>query len=346
MRKITKSSKMTKICLLFVCGIILFTIGKKAFWFIYYQTCFTLNPPRSSSIPPLALREEVDLCIELRKAGLKRDRTKLPLIRKVLKEEWHPTILTAALMAAGRLADEESIPAIQSIIQRYQETNVGELAEVIIALIQTEKWVEEANSPQALIRKIKTFLKIVKMSKERIEEAARAFRRAKWRSYTPSEIYAFRLIAELVAEAIKAGVPNAANIAGLDFSLDYAAQLKVRLASMSKRERISWLIETIARKRVIRGQDYYLVCALADEGIEAVEPILAKLKFLKHNREGYAYPGIKTLFRTLACIGDKRAIPVIRSFVGDKEIWLDYYARQALEYLESGRRFALAVQDY
>lgn len=347
MLKATKISKLVKIILLIVCGIIVFVTGKRIFWFIYYQTYFTLmNPPRSLSAPPYLSKEEVDLCFELREAGLKREKAKLPLIRKVLKEEWHPTILTVALMAAGRLADEESIPAIQSITQRYCDTNVGEVAKAIIARIKAEKEVEEVNSPEKLKHKISTLLKVSKMSKDRIGEAMRAFRKIKWKIYIPSEIHIFRFSADFVSEAIKAGIPDAIEIVGFDFSLDYVAQLKIRLASMSKRERINWLIETIARKRIVRGEDYYLVCALADEGIQAVEPILEKLKILKHYRKDYAYPGIKLLFDTLACIGDKRAIPVICSFVGDEEAWLDYYARQALEYLESGRRFLLAVQDY
>jgi hypothetical protein len=152
------------------------------------------------------------------------------------------------------------------------------------------------------------------------------------------EVYALRQVAECAAEGCEAGVVSAAAIAGMDFSLDYAAQLKVSLAPMSKKERIDWLIESIAHKKVIKGEDYYEVRALADEGTEAVEPILAKLRTVKTDREDYVYPGISTLFNVLVCIGDKRAIPIIRSFVGDKDDWLDYYARQQIQRLETGFR--------
>jgi hypothetical protein len=45
--------------------------------------------------------KQADLIAAVREAGLKRDRTKLPLVRQALKE-WHPDVLTTALLAAGR----------------------------------------------------------------------------------------------------------------------------------------------------------------------------------------------------------------------------------------------------
>jgi hypothetical protein len=213
--------------------------------------------------------------------------------------------------------------------------------------IKTENAVGRVTSGESLSRKVSHFLSTTKLSKTRIEEAAGAFhaRGGAGEQQTPFEVYALRQMADFVAEGCEAGVPNAASVAGMNFSLDHATQLKVRLAPMSKKQRIDWLIESIARKKVIRGEDYYEVRALADEGTEAVEPILAKLRTLKSNREGYTYTGISTLFEPLACIGDKRAIPVVQSFVGDSDKWLNHYARQQLERLEAGYRTPYKI-DY
>ncbi len=290
--------------------------------------------------------KQADLIAAVREAGLKRDRTKLPLVRQALKE-WHPDVLTTALLAAGRLGDSEAVDQISSIATVHLGDTVGYLADVVLARIQTEKAVGRATSDAAVSRKVNHFLSTARLSKTRIEQAVKAFNaQGGEREYViPLEVYALRQVAECAAEGCEAGVVNAATIAGIDFSLDYAAQLKVRLAPMSKKERIDWLIESIARKKVIKGEDYYEVRALADERTEAIEPILAKLRSVKTNREGYAYPGISTLFNVLACIGDKRAIPVIRSFVGDKDDWLDYYARQQIQRLEIGFRTPYRV-DY
>jgi hypothetical protein len=206
--------------------------------------------------------------------------------------------------------------------------------------IKTENAVGRVTSGESLSRKVSHFLSTTKLSKTRIEEAVRAFhaRGGAGEQQTPFEVYALRQMADFVAEGCEAGIPNAVSMSGINFSLDPAAQLKVRLAPMSKKQRIDWLIETIARKKVITGEDYYLVRALADEGTEAVEPILAKLRTLKSNREGCPSPGIKTLFRVLDGIGDTRAIPVVRSFLDGSDRRLRHYLRQSLQDLERGYR--------
>jgi hypothetical protein len=50
------------------------------------------------------------------------------------------------------------------------------------------------------------------------------------------------------------------------------------------------------------------------------------------------------LFRTLTCIDDPDAIPVIQSFANEPA-WLGYYAEQALKIMREGRRTVRAV-DY
>jgi hypothetical protein len=288
--------------------------------------------------PPLT-EEEADLIAAVRAAGLKRDRTQLPLVRQALKES-HRDVLITALLAAGRLGDSESVKQINTLANRHLGDTVGELSDAVLARIRTENVVGRATSTTALSRKVNHFLSETRLSKTRIEQTVRAFHAqgGAREHQTPYEVYALRQMADFVAEGYEAGVPNAAATTGLDFSLDPATQLKVRLAPMSKTQRINWLIESIARKKAIRGEDYYEVRALADEGTEAVAPILTKLRILKSNREGYEYPGISTLFNVLACIGDQSAIPVVRSFVGDSDKWLDHYARQQLQRLEVGFR--------
>jgi hypothetical protein len=91
-------------------------------------------------------------------------------------------------------------------------------------------------------------------------------------------------------------------------------------------------------------EEDYLMQALADEGEEASKAIIAKLKEMKLNRDKYHYVGFMLLFRTLTCIGDPDAIPVIQSFSNEPD-WLGYYAEQAIKIMKEGRRTVPAV-DY
>jgi hypothetical protein len=330
--------------LIFCVGLLL--CGRRWLWYGYYRAHYALASHSHGTPDPPLTKEQADLIVEVRVARLKRDRTKLSFVRQALKGS-HPAVLITALLAAGRLGDSEATNQINTLATAHLGDTVGELANVMLARINTENAIGRATSGESLSRKVNHFLSTTKLSKTRIEEAVRAFhaRGGAGEQQTPFEVYALRQMADFAAEGYEAGVPNAASLAGLDFSLDHAAQLNVRLAPMSKKQRIDWLIESIARKKVMTGEDYYLVRALADEGTEAVEPILAKLRILKSNREGYSYPGIKTLFRVLDGISDKRAIPVVRSFLDDSEQWLRYYARQSLQDLERGYRTPYMV-DY
>lgn len=344
-------SRRVKICLLLICVVILiWLIGRQIFWQAYFQPPKYVAPappsqgaylPYSSHgvpLPPLT-GKGVSLVAEIREAGLKRDRSKLPLVRESLQVP-HPFILISALLAAGRLGDIESIPKIENL-QDHHDERVRNLAKVIPARIRAENTVHRIASTNDLLRKVNHFMSEVRFSKARIEEGARAFKtafEARKVLYPPPEVYALRCIADFVAEASEAGVVNAASLVGFDFSQDYAAQLKVRLASMPKSKKIDWLIEFLARKKTVRYEDYYAVRALADEGIDAVKPILAKLKSLRTNRQGYFYAGISTLFETLDCIGDRSAIPILRDYLNDPDPNLRHYAQQSIARIERGYR--------
>ncbi len=293
--------------------------------------------------------EEANLITEVRQAGVQRDHSKLPLVRKAVTDS-HALVVISAMIAAGRLGDTDSMPQIIAVSRRRLPHNTTtDFADLALARIQVENAVGRASSAVSLSNKVSKFLGKTRLSGPSLRGAGTAYARLSSSGrnlrFAPYEVQAIRHVADFVAEASEAGVPDAVTISGISFSVDHAARLKVKLALMPKDQRIEWLTETIARKTNLRGEDYYEVRALADEGTVAVDPLIEKLRTLKQNRAGYSYPGIKTLFRVLGSIGDRRAIPVVESFVGDKDTWLDFYARQELRDLENGLRTPYHV-DY
>jgi hypothetical protein len=194
---------------------------------------------------------------------------------------------------------------------------------------------------------MKRFLQAAKVSVSQIHKGALWYtEQLKVKRYgrAPFEVQVLRQAAEIAVDAYQRGVKDAFKIVGLNFSLDYVAQLKVRLAQMSKEQRISWLVDILSKKQVARMEEDYLMQALADEGEEASKAIIAKLKEIKLNRDKYHYVSFMLLFRTLTCIGDPDAIPVIQSFSNEPD-WLGYYAEQAIKIMKEGRRTVRAV-DY
>ncbi len=346
--------KKTKLALVLTCCVGLLFSGGLWLWYgnSQAQDAFRNRPQpafasHGTPAPPLT-REEADLLVAVREVGLKRDRTQLPLVRRALKES-HPFLLTAAVLAAGRLGDTESLPAMEAIAQRRIETREGEVAKAALAYVKAESAVGRANSAAAFSRKVNHFLSAAGLSAARIRGAAQAYaaqKKAGGHGPMPFELHALRCAADLVMEASEAGVSNAASLSGLDFSLDYPAQLKVKLAPMSHQERIAWLVELLSKKKAGRWQEDYEMQALADEGLAASQAIIAKLQEMKAHRDQYPYhPGFVLLFRTLTCLNDPDAIPAVRSFLNDDDRWVRHYAQQALGRLEGGVRVVRAV-DY
>jgi len=320
--------------------------GRRGFWFGYYQVQGRLSPVTfvHGDEPPTA--EQFNLMADVREVGIQRDRSKSAMVRVALQER-HRSVQIVALLAAGRLGDAEALPRIDAIARERFGEHISDLADIIRARIKTEQTVGRATQSGTLARKLDHFLSTARLSRARMEEGARAYRdHGRTKGHFPTyNVYALRQTSEFVEESGRAGVPAAAERLGIDFSLDRSAELRVRLAPMPKSQRIKWLIESIARKQVMTGEDYYEVRALADEGEEAVEPIVTKLHSVRNNRQGYSYPGIKSLFRALVPIGDPRAIPAVSIYLDDPDEWLRHYSMQALDALERGIRSSYAI-DY
>ncbi|MCS7192883.1 MAG: hypothetical protein NZ937_07880 [Armatimonadetes bacterium] len=291
---------------------------------------------------------ECTLMAEIRTIGLRRDKSQFEKVRAALWER-HPGIVITAIMALGRLGvkeAEEELRALQTLIPEYSS-----FIQLALARLKTENAFPDISNNWQFCQKIAYFLKILNKSENQINQIASKYAENLQKLPTsligtPIEVQALRQIAEMATEAYAKGIHNAFASLKLDFSLDPVAQLKVKLGQMSSKERIRWLVDLLSRKKVLRWQENYEMQALADEGKEAVEAIIAKLKEMAIKRQDYpAHAGFAALFRTLVSIGDHKAIPVIETFLNDNNEWVRYYAQQALGDLKQGRRVVRAL-DY
>jgi hypothetical protein len=219
-----------------------------------------------------------------------------------------------------------------------------------LARIEAGHAFPEVKDERQLQAKTRHFLKVAKVSPSQIHKGALWYteqcRKRLYSRWAPFEVQVLRQAAEMAGEAYQNGILNAFKVTGLDFSLDYASQLKAKLGQMSREHRIQWLVDSLSKKQVGRWEEDYEIQALADEGLVASKAIIAKLQEMRTHRTQYRYhAGFALLFRTLACIGDHDSIPVVKSFLNDSDSWVRYYAKQALRYLEQ-RWCIVRATDY
>jgi len=303
-----------------------------------YRPRFPVTSGESGEPYPALNPEQGNLMAEVRAIGLLRDRSRLMKVLSALKEE-HPLIVINALLALGRLEVPETTQELVALQAKLPENSeLQPFIALALARIEAGKAVPLVRDREQLKAKVEHFLKAAKVSLRQVYKGALWYgERLRLRQYprwAPFEVQVLRQAAEIVGEAYKNGVDDAFEVVAINFSLEHAAQLKAKLSKMNKGERIKWLVDSLSKKRVLKGEDRYEIQALVDEGTTALEAIADKLREMRMHRDRYHYIGFAALFDTLASINAPEAIPIVKSFLNDNDKWVRYYADQALWFLE------------
>jgi len=314
-----------------------------------YQPHFPTRQGQGEPYSALS-REQSNLMADIRGIGLQKDRSQIGKVLAALQED-HPLVVISALMALGRLEDPEAEDDLLSLQRKLPwNSDLQPFIALALARIEAGHAFLEVKDERQLQAKMRHFLKAAKVSPSQIHKGALWYteqcRKRLYSRWAPFEVQVLRQAAEMAGEAYQNGILNAFKVTGLDFSLDYASQLKAKLGQMSREHRIQWLVDSLSKKQVGRWEEDYEIQALADEELVASKAIIAKLQEMRTHRTQYRYhAGFALLFRTLACIGDHDSIPVVKSFLNDSDSWVRYYAKQALRYLEERWRIVRAT-DY
>jgi TusA-related sulfurtransferase len=287
---------------------------------------------------------------DIRRIGLQKDRSQIGKVLAALQED-HPLVVISALMALGRLEDPEAEDDLLSLQRKLPwNSDLQPFIALALARIEAGKEVTVVTDKEQLAKKVGAFMRAAKVSLPQVNKGALWYREQlrlrRYPRWAPFEVQVMRQVAEIAGEAYQRGVWDAFKVGGFNFTLDHVAQLKVRLRQMEQEERISWLVDSLSKKRVGRWQEDYEIQALADEGQAAIKIIIAKLQEMRVHRTDYPqHTGFALLFRALTSIGDINAVLAVKSFLNDDNNWVRYYANQCLCYLEQGWRVVWAV-DY
>jgi hypothetical protein len=143
------------------------------------------------------------------------------------------------------------------------------------------------------------------------------------------ETLALRQIAEVIYRYRDRALANVATNWNIRFDVDAGAALKWRLALLSQKERIEWLVNGLAEKKVFMIDDYFTVQLTVDEGKAAGKAIAAKLEEMDKKRGKYSTVGFTGLFRVLSGLGHRDYEPLLARFQEDADDKVAHYARNA-----------------
>ncbi len=286
--------------------------------------------------------EDGDRLATLRGFGLSGDPTKISTLIAELNAPTHPYSKITAMKAIGQLGSDKALAALDSVIQNDRDPVNRLVAAVTRSRVIAEVAAKGIADPTLRAStKLNKFLQSLERTGSRISAAVPA--QVQEVKTTPDripgiELLALREIADMIYRNRDSALLQAAVSQGIDFQLESASALKIRLAEMSAAQRISTLVDELAILKVMAGDAYHKVQLAVDEGAPAGAAVAAKLAVMDRQRDRYKYIGFAALFNIARALGDKTLEPVIARFLNDADGWISYYARQVYPNVRAGLR--------
>ncbi len=297
----------------------------------------------ATPVPPLGPTERHRLAL-MRAAGISGDQSQIPNMVAALDRD-HPTYVATALRSLSEVGGKESLSAIEKVIIRHPKDYIGARARMIHARLIAEGNSSKLIDPQLrAASKISVFLSEARLShSELVSQSVKSAKSGNAYQSRSADVYAVEEISDIMYRDTSANYQTIADLQGVDFSADPASAIKVQLSQLPKAKRTDWLINELAHKRVLRGEDGFLLQLAVDEGVPASRLAVKKLMEMDTNRSEYTYIGFLALFEVLRGIGDTNQTSVVEHFLHDKDRWIAYYAQQVYPDVKQGSRCQYAA---
>lgn len=300
--------------------------------------CLSIMPRLCMAEPPEPPRpEKANRLAELNLAGLHGDRARLPEMLQALSGDIYTTNaydIQTALLAVARLGATEALPALDEFIRKPQEPGSwGENAKAARARLTVEATLgpisdtaSAAERQGAALAKMRGVLAELKLDAAKIKAAIAAYQQDKQRLYFqqwPVEAYALRQLADIAYLNGYKPDKSAEDINALDFSPVPDAALKMRLAPLSRSQRIAWLVEDVSVKHDYSISGPHEAQLLLNEGADAGRAVAVRLQDMSVHPDRYSL-GAKTkdrlspfhairdgMTRVLENLGDNSQAPLV-----------------------------------
>ena len=284
--------------------------------------------------------------IDNRLAGLHQDRTRIQAMIAVLNDPVNAETHETALLALARLGATEALPKIDALILANSDQEVTNYAIGARARLVAEAAVKEtASKADAARLKVERFYQQMKLAPNDLNAAEDDYQQI-LRSpssvgtplVTPVGVMAVDELADMVYRGNYRDYESLPGIKEVNFGIDYGAALKIRLAPLSRQQRITTMISEMSSKTKWKMLDNLEGQLLADEGPAASQAIASKLHEVMIHRSQYSAEGIGSMFGVLGDIGDPSYAPLVESFKEDADPAVAEYAERSYGAIAKGIR--------
>lgn len=313
---------------------------------------------------PLA---ETDMAARLRQAGLYGNRSLIPeLLDVVKKREANPKTdqIRTALRSLCILGAREVLPHLEKDIAKLTEImqnskgleNTFNYAEVCRARLLAEAGTRNMRDDASRAKeKLRLFLGAVKLDVPEINVSTQKKTRLSMMHEYPGlaitrETMALREIADMIYRHRDKSLLALVKKQELNFDVDYASALKIRLALSSHYERVERLVNEMANLKVFTMDGYYLVQLAIDEGQDASRYATIKIREMMKTLENEPFDpqqldvkkagphrmGVRALLRLICGVGDSDQAPFVLELTKSKHDYIRSIAVEAYPFVHYG----------
>lgn len=290
--------------------------------------------PESASFSAL---DRDDWLTRMRAAGLRGDRTQILFMVKAFqnppgmdKQDVAYLIRMSLLRPLAEISATEALPTIDEVIQSdpakplpgqpYADLDENQKVITLAKVVKARILAQSATQGQTNLKvrseaQVKNFFQELGETPEGLNTAVAAFHTqerqhamatrtaSEGRSLSPPvELYAMRELADMAYNSEYRGFASLPTVSRVNFGQDKGAALKVRLAPLSRIQRIQTLSNEVGQEVYEDEQARQRSQLLADEGETARPVIAAKQQDIKANKDQYKrgfnlIPGLTTLAR-------------------------------------------------
>ena len=253
----------------------------------------------------------------------------------------------------ARLGTTDALPILNTYILYNSESTLSNIAKASKARIVAEDTVK--NMPDGKYKattKIHVFLQGLGMTIADLNASLSAFQRpevdASGRRIIKSGprlrslgVAATDEVADMIYNGSYQDYNSISEVSAISFQADYPAYLKMKMAPLSRPQRIVTMINDLAAKNILKEEDNYEIQLLSNEGLPASNIAAIKLREMEATRSQFAGAGLGAMIYVIAGVGDTKQLPLIRQLEKDADLTVANHAYIAAASLQQGsKRFS------
>lgn len=284
----------------------------------------------------------------MRQAGRQQDKSQVAMLVDSLNKPAHPMYPYAAMQALSKIGAVEAMPAFMPYLPKNDGFVPDDAELENFAQVAKARLLAENNSQGATNSKAGAEIKVGRFYKElgltfsdlnthpiMVSSLPYNLNGGFFATSAPStrtrEGFAMRELADMVYEGNYQDYASLPEVSGVDFTRDYCSALKMRLAPLSRQDRIATTIQELSHKMVLKNEDSYEIQLAINEGLPASQAAAMELKKMDKRRDIYNQvghnSGFNALFQIIWGVGDKDQAQLIAQFRNDQNDWVAYYAQ-------------------